>query len=300
MLLIAGTAPIKDLPLIKSPARIEDESLIIAGQKIPCSQGTGAMISAAIVTSDYMHIEPPEVILAGDIGEGKGSKSIYKYLIDNLPSLCPDVLALHYLLPIMSLMEQVVESSDRCNPRPILIGDAGSMYAAKAAGLAPRFDIFTPDAGELSFLADPDASHPAYIAHHLFRIEGTDTSKLIEESYRLSNAPRVLLTKGIVDHVAEGGEIVATIDEPNIPQMEAIGGTGDTITGVISAFVHAGLEVRDSAILAARANRMAGRFASPTQDTKIWGIIRQFPEVFNQYLCQWTGICYNKNFSEEN
>ena len=126
----------------------------------------------------------------------------------------------------MSLMEQVVESSDRCNPRPILIGDAGSMYAAKAAGLAPRFDIFTPDAGELSFLADPDASHPAYIAHHLFRIEGTDTSKLIEESYRLSNAPRVLLTKGIVDHVAEGGEIVATIDEPNIPQMEAIGGQG--------------------------------------------------------------------------
>ena len=299
MLLIVGTVPIKDLPLIKGQARIEDESLLIGGQKIPCTQGTGAMISAAVVTCNYLRIESPEVILAGDIGEGKGSKSIYKYLINNLPSICPDVLSLHYLLPIMNPMKEVVESSTRCNRRLTLIADAGSMYAAKAAGLAPRFDIFTPDAGELSFLADPDASHPAYIAHHLFRMEGNDASKLIEDSYRLSSAPRVLFTKGIVDHVAEGGEIVATINEPNIPQMEAIGGTGDTITGMISAFVHAGLEVRESAILAARVNRMAGKFASLTPATKIWEIVCQFPGVFKEYLCEWTGICYSKNFSEE-
>lgn len=92
---------------------------------------------------------------------------------------------------------------------------------------------------------------------------------------------------------------MATIDEPNIPQMEAIGGTGDTITGMISAFVHAGLEVRESAILAARANRMAGKFGRLTPATKIWEIVRQFPQVFKQYLCEWTGICYSKDSSEE-
>ena len=39
---------------------------------------------------------------------------------------------------------------------------------AKAAGLAPFFDIFTPDAAEMAFLADPNATHPAYVRFMMY------------------------------------------------------------------------------------------------------------------------------------
>jgi ADP-dependent NAD(P)H-hydrate dehydratase / NAD(P)H-hydrate epimerase len=48
------------------------------------------------------------------------------------------------------------------NRRPILIADAGFMYAAKMSGQAACYDFFTPDVGELAFLADEMAPHPFY------------------------------------------------------------------------------------------------------------------------------------------
>jgi len=73
---------------------------------------------------------------------------------------------MHYILPIMGQMKNVLAAKAKCKKKPVLMADASSMYAAKAAGLAPEFDIFTPDLCELAFLADPDAVHPAYIKHH--------------------------------------------------------------------------------------------------------------------------------------
>ncbi|MBN2319801.1 MAG: sugar kinase, partial [Acidobacteria bacterium] len=225
------------------------------------------------------------------IGQGKGSRELYEYLIENIADIGPDVLALHYWLPDMPLTRRLCDAVDACADRPILIADAASMYSAKAAGLARKFDVFTPDASELAFLADPAATHPAYIKKHLFNIEGNRTGELIQMAYQNESAAKLLLVKGSVDYVVEDGKILDTIAEPDVPAMEAIGGTGDTITGLIAAFVDAGLQPPPSAMLAARANRAAGQLARATPATKISRIIERFPDVFKANLCKWTGVC---------
>ena len=77
MMLIAGTVPVKDLPLTMGAVGVEGESLVVNGYRIPCTQGTGAMIGVALATTNYLKLEPPQVLVAGDIGEGKGSREIY-------------------------------------------------------------------------------------------------------------------------------------------------------------------------------------------------------------------------------
>jgi NAD(P)H-hydrate repair Nnr-like enzyme with NAD(P)H-hydrate dehydratase domain len=106
----------------------------------------------------------------------------------------------------------------------------------------------------------------------------------------LNNLASTIIVKGEVDYIAKDGEIIETVEKPFIPSMEATGGTGDTITGLISAFVYAGLKPHEAAIIAAKANRMAGKFSQATPSTKIWEVISQFPAVFKEYLCGWTGI----------
>ena len=59
----------------------------------------------------------------------------------------------------------------------------------------------------------------------------------------------MLVVKGKKDYVARDGEILDTISEPDIPMLEPIGGTGDTITGLISGLMYAGVEPKDAAIL---------------------------------------------------
>jgi len=290
MLLIAGTVPVKELPLTLGTVSTDGESLIVNGYRIPCTQGTGAMISAALATTNYLKLECPQVLVAGDIGEGKGSREIYEYLIQRVAKLSPEVLALHYCLPDMALTRRLCAAIKKCSVKPVLVADAASMYAAKAAGLATEFDIFTPDATEMAFLADLDATHPAYIARHLFDTDIDQTPKLVTTAYQHQNAAKLLLAKGTIDYVVREGKILATIAEPNIPELEAIGGTGDTITGLVSAFAYAGLELLDAVIIAAKSNRMAGKLAQPTPATKVRQIISHFPAVFKEYLSQWGGV----------
>jgi len=291
MMLIAGTVPIKGLPLVVGRVGVEGEALVIGGYRIPGTQGTAAMTSAACVTSDYLRLTSPQAVVAGDIGEGGGSREIYEYLIQNVVSLCPTVLALHYCLPDMALMRRLCRAVKDCRRRPLLIADAGSMYAAKAAGLAPEFDVFTPDAAELAFLADQEATHPAYVNRHLFCADITRAPALIIDSYRQRSAPRLLLVKGAIDYIARDGDIVATVTEPDVPELEAIGGTGDTITGLLTAFADAGLELAEAALIAAKANRTAGKFARATPATRVSQIISQFPAVFGEYLGRWSQSC---------
>ena len=294
MMLIAGTVPIKDLPLTMGEVKAEGEFLVINDHRFPCTQGTGAMISAALTTVEYLKLETPQVLVAGDIGQGKGSRSIYEYLIQNVPQLGLEVLALHYCLPDMALMRKLCESVERCAKKPIMVADASSMYAAKAAGLAAKFDIFTPDATEMAFLADPDATHPAYITRHLFDTDITKTPELVAAAYRNNSAAKLLLVKGVIDYVVNDGDVLTTIAEPNVPALEAVGGTGDTITGLVSAFAYAGLEPYEAAIIAAKSNRMAGKFAQATPASRVRQIIDQFPDVFKEHLCQWSGVCYTE------
>jgi len=291
MMLIAGTVPDKNMPLTVGEIGLDGDYLAVGGHRFPCAQGTGAMVSAALTVTDYLKLKRPTVVVAGDVGEGKGSRAIYEYLIQNVKSLAPRVLALHYWLPDMALTRRLCDAVENCDERPIMIADAASMYSAKAAGMAPRFDVFTPDATEMAFLADPAATHPAYIARHLFDTDITKTPQLVDTAYRNKNASKVLLVKGAIDYIVRDGKILETVSEPNVPALEAIGGTGDTITGLVAALVYARLEPHEAAIIAAKTNRMAGKFANPTPATKVVEIIRQFPAVFREYLCSWSEVC---------
>ena len=293
MMLIVGTIPIKDLPLTMGKVSSAGDSLLIDGHRIPCTQGTAAMITAALVATEHLKLDAPHVLIVGDTGKGNGSREMYEYLIQSVAKLSPQVLALHYCLPDMALTRRLCEALKGCNKRPTMIADAASMYAAKAAGLAQSFDIFTPDATEMAFLADPDATHPAYIAKHLFDTDVTQTPKLVAAAYAKKNAARLLLVKGVTDYIVENGNILTTVSEPNVPALEPIGGTGDTITGLLSTFVYAGLEPKEAAVIAARTNRMAGKHAQATPATRVRRIIDQFPSVFKEYLCQWSNVCIN-------
>lgn len=294
MLLIAGTIPAKDLPLITGKVSSDGDLITINGHRLPCTQGTGAMISAALTTTEYLKLEPPRALVAGDLGQGKGSQQIYEHLIQNLAELSPEVIALHYCLPDMALTRRLCEAVKKCAKRPVMIADAASMYAAKAAGLATEFDIFTPDATEIAFLADPEATHPAYIARHLFDTDISRIPELVVAAYRQKNAARLLLVKGATDYIVRDGDILATISEPDVPVLEAIGGTGDTITGLVSALVYAGLEPYEAAVIAVKTNRTTGKLAQVTPATSVKQVINHFPAVFREHLCQWSGVCYTE------
>ena len=287
MMLLFGTVPNPEMPLTFGPVERVDDQLIADGRRFSRTQGTGAMISAALAVTTHLGLQPPHVLVAGDIGSGKGTRDIFQYLIRNVPQLSPDVLTLHYCLPIMGLVRELCEAIRRMPRKPICIADAGGMYAAKGAGLAQDFDIFTPDSSEIAFLADPEATHPAYISHHLFAADATAIPDQIRAAFKLGSAARLLLVKGKKDYVAAGGQILAIIDEPNIPMLEPIGGTGDTITGLVSALVYAGLDPKEAAIVACLTNRMAGQLAQPTPATPVREIVDTFPAVLGQYYDQW-------------
>ena len=294
MLFIAGTVPYADFPLVTGKTWLDGELLIVGKHSFPRTQGTGAMIGAALAVCNYLKQENPYVVLAGDTGQGKGSRAIYEYLIQTIDELSPDVLALHYCLPDMMLSRRLCNAIDKCRKKPLMIADAASMYSAKAAGLASQFDIFTPDATEIAFLADPDATHPAYINKHLFDTDVSRTSELVEAAYKNNDAAKLLLVKGSTDYIVRNGEIIETVTEPNVPELEAIGGTGDTITGQVAAFTCAGLEPHEAAIISARANRVAGKQAQATPATKVAEIIDHLPSVFAENLCEWSGVCIPK------
>ncbi|MBP9021325.1 MAG: sugar kinase [Syntrophobacterales bacterium] len=282
MLLICGAIPDEGFPLTIGPAAFDGESLLLDGKVLPCTQGTAALVGAACEVTAYLGAEVPRALLVGDRGTGKGSRALYEYLVRNLPSLSPSVLVLHYMLPVMGLMKKVVLSSERCERKPVLVADAAAMYAAKAAGLAPRFDIFTPDHSEMAFLADPEASHPAYVSRHLFESDNAMIPELASVAHRHGGAARIMVVKGATDFIVEDGRVVGRVSTPDIPALEAIGGTGDTLTGMLSAFIHAGFGFQEAAGLAAKTNRLSGVHSVATPFTKIRQIIAAIPAALEE------------------
>jgi NAD(P)H-hydrate repair Nnr-like enzyme with NAD(P)H-hydrate dehydratase domain len=75
-----------------------------------------------------------------------------------------------------------------------------------------------------------------------------------------------------------------TVARPVEEAMEAIGGTGDTLTGLVSVLIDAGMNMREAAVTAMRANRLAGRYAQPTPATQILEIIRHIPQALQEVL----------------
>ena len=292
MLLLVGTVPTPGLPLVRGRVSYSDALRIGTGLEIPRDRlmhCTTAMMATAAVVCQTLGYEAPYGITAGCIGDGSGSRLLYKFLTEECEGLGADVLVLHYIVPQSKLIRQAVDEILSWKKRPVLIGDAGGMYAVKAAGLAPQFDLFTPDPGELAFLADADALHPAYVRHFISEVDTTDMPRLIAQAYEHHDAAKILLVKGATDHIARNGEILSVISEPNIAAMEAIGGTGDTITGAVAALVYGGLEPVRASILTARINRIAGLLCNPTPATHIGDLIACIPEALTQVLAEEPG-----------
>jgi NAD(P)H-hydrate repair Nnr-like enzyme with NAD(P)H-hydrate dehydratase domain len=239
----------------------------------------------------HLGTPPPHALVAGDIGRGDGTRHVYERLLDTVERIRPSVIAFHYMQPVMALMRKAVEGLAEVAPDALLVADAGGMYAAKAAGLASRFELMTPDVGEVGFLADPKVTHPAYVSHYLFGNEDFDPVKLAASAHETGGAARVLLIKGVRDHIALEGDIAEVVDEPCVPELEAIGGTGDTVAGLASAFMAAGFPTVDAARCACLANREAGRVMGATPAMHASDLVATLPGVLADNLCGWGGAC---------
>ncbi len=282
MLLLSGTMPIEDKSLIAGTIKYDGESISLGDRHIPKelgSIGAMAMMAASATAAQSLGIESPVGVIAGDMGQGAGSAQLYSYLTEQAGGLGANAVTMHYILPIRKPFLEFVEMLDYWKKRPFMIADAGSMLIAKATGSCKKFDLFTPDAGEICFLADPEAGHPAYVKSMLFEIDTTEVPQLIERAYASGNAPRYLLIKGPTDFLVDDRRIVNTISEPNIPALEPIGGTGDTITGMVSALISGGYEPMRACLIAARANRLAGQLTNPTPATPVFEMIKHVGEA---------------------
>lgn len=278
---IVGTIPEEHFPLTSGTVLLEGNQIIIGNELIAVNRGTPAMIAAAAETLKYMNKPEPFCYLVGDIGNGEGCKRLYKHLASHIMDASFRTLALHYFQPDVNLFKQLLSVINAMPVRPTLIADAGFMYVAKMGGDASFFDLFTPDAGELAYLADEKAPHPFYTRGFILHEENL-VPDLIGRAYRHKNAASYLLVKGANDYIANKNGIIAIIDSPNVEALEAIGGTGDTLTGIVSALIASGMDIESSSARAAKVNRLAGFFAKSTPATQIYDIIKQVPRALDE------------------
>ena len=282
MLVVVGTVPDDAFPLTVGEARLDHERLLVEGREVDINRGTPALLAAACKTAEFLGDRTIYACLAGDTGLGAGSRRLYEYLTENLAGLSPRVIVFHYLQPDVDWHNKVLFAAQEIKPGPILIADAGFMYAAKMSGLAAGYDLFTPDIGELAFLADETAPHPFYTRGFILH-EDAKAEALVARAYTHDNAAANLLVKGRADIVVANGEIVEWVDGPMVEAMEAIGGTGDTLTGMVSALVDSGLAIPRAAALAAKANRLAGKLADLTPASQISELIKWIPAALGRH-----------------
>jgi len=282
--LIVGTVPDPDFPLLAGPCAWSAGGLTAAGRPLRVARGTPALLAAACLACDALGQEPPHALLAGDIGRGEGSRAVYARLLDLLES--PGVwqgITFHYLQPDLDWHNRILVKLEALAPRPLLVADAGYMYVAKMSGYAATYDLFTPDLGELAFLADETAPHPFYTRGFLLHENG-NAPELAARAWAGENAAQCLLVKGHSDLVAAQGVVVDRIAEPRVEAMEPIGGTGDMVTGLVTALLAAGLPVAEACGVAARANRGIGLLAHPTPAYSVADLLPCLPQALHQVL----------------
>jgi NAD(P)H-hydrate repair Nnr-like enzyme with NAD(P)H-hydrate dehydratase domain len=283
MLAVVGTIPDEDFPLVTGPVTLAEGRIRIQGRAVPVSRGTPALLAAAVKAGEVLKRPPPTAFLVGDIGLGDGSRNLYQYLSQHLAESTFHTIVFHYLQPDVDWHNRVLFALEEMGQRPRLVADAGFMYAAKMSGQSTAYDLFTPDIGELAFLADERAPHPFYTRGFVLHEENR-VDELIARAFKHDNAARCLLVKGKQDYIASKDGILKTIEHPNAEAMEAIGGTGDTLVGIVGALVETGMEVSEAAITAAWANRLAGHLAQPTPATQVLEIIEHTGEALKQTL----------------
>ncbi len=280
--LICGSVPDEDFPLCMGEWRVDGNRLVpkdvsVCGKQrpipsVPILRGTPALAAAAILALEALGSQPPLILLTGDCGSSVGSVKLYEFLsswLSAADSSQVNGLTFHYLFPSVDGHNRIlVALEERKDAMPALIADAGFMYAAKMSGYASRYDVFTPDAGELAFLADEKAPHPFYTRGFLLSEENS-VEALAKRAYEHGDSARLLLVKGASDIIMEDGREVARVTEPCLPFMEPVGGTGDLVTGLLTAFAASGKPLREACMLAAQSARCVGELTDPTPATSI-------------------------------
>jgi hypothetical protein len=285
MFAVVGTVPQEDFPMVCGPATLSGNKLILENQTVAINRGTPALIAAAIKVCRFFNAPLPTAYLIGDIGKGAGSRKLYGFLEKTVSSQKFNSLTFHYIQPDVDWHNRVLFAVEDMPNHPVLIADAGFMYAAKMSGQAPAYDVFTPDIGELAFLADENAPHPFYTRGFIFQ-EEERVPEMIEKAYRHKNAARYLLVKGEKDLLATASGIMETISEPKVSSLEAIGGTGDIVTGLIAAFTGLGKETAAACVLASTISRLAGQAADPDPGTQVIEIIDCIPKVLECFFAR--------------
>jgi hypothetical protein len=288
MIGIVGTVPDLQLPLIHGKVCLVDNHFEINGRRIAFNRGTPALIGAALKASECVQRRETYAFLVGDTGRGDGSRKLYDFLTRHLHEFDFRVLTFHYLQPDVDWHNKVLFAVESMQKPPILIADAGFMYAAKMSGQSESYDFFTPDAGELAFLADELAPHPFYTRGFILH-PNDSVPDLIRQACQHRNAARHLLVKGESDYIVHKSQVVRKVDQPSSEAMEAIGGTGDTLTGMLSVLCGADVELTDAAVLASLANRWSGHYADPSPATQVVELIEKIPEALVRALNEHNG-----------
>ena len=74
-------------------------------------------------------------------------------------------------------------------------------------------------------------------------------------------------------------DLRAVIDSPSVPAMECIGGTGDIVTGLVTAFAAAGWPLCAACQAASRSARRLAVLCEPRPDTPVADLIRRLPDA---------------------
>ncbi|WP_300674720.1 NAD(P)H-hydrate dehydratase [Desulfoluna sp.] len=285
MLAVIGTVPDPSFPLVAGQVALHGEEIVIQGLRVRINRGTPALLASAAKICEALNLPAPFAYLAGDKGMGDGSKALYAHLEKDLKDRAFKSLVFHYLQPDVDWHDRVLFAIDEMSPRPLLIADAGFMYAAKMSGQALQYDLFTPDVGELAFLADELAPHPFYTRGFILH-DDRRVPDLIQRAYVHDNAAKHLLVKGAEDYIVKMGETIKTVAAPSSPAMEAIGGTGDMVTGIVSALAASGMDLTDACVAAAKISRGAGQRANPSPATQALDIIEHITEALGETFSQ--------------
>ena len=283
MLAVVGTVPDPDFPLTVGRVDMVQDRLSVNGRPVEVNRGTPALLGAMVLALKVLGPKQITGVIAGDIGLGDGSRSIYQYLVKNFVEMDLHTIVFHYLQPDVDWHNRILLTLKALNNEAVMIADAGFMYAAKMSGQAAEYDLFTPDVGELAFLADEAAPHPFYTRGFILH-EDNKVPDLICRAFEYENAAKYMLVKGKTDFVADKKGIISSMDSPRAEAMEAIGGTGDTLTGIVTALIGAGMNIPKAAKIASKVNRLAGVSATPNPGTQVSEIIRHIPASLEKIL----------------
>lgn len=265
-MLVIGTLPV-DIPL----------GVYRDMGHIPVGLGTGALYHAAHQTLKVFGRARDLRLLTANAHD---SDAIYEFVISEKPQ--GELACVHYIMPRLELFRKMFGVLRE--KFSFLTFDAGGMYACKACNLAKQADMFTPDAGETAFLADRNATHPAYVQHILLEIDEEEVRRLVELAYEHGDLPEYAVVKGETDLFVRDGKVVGEISQPCIPELEPIGGTGDTLVGILSALVYSGFEPERAFELASKALRRIGEKSEVTPASWVGEIIGEIPAILEDAL----------------